>query len=67
MKATYTTPLLEEIGGVATLTAAFGTAPRADFSEFPQIPSATGSFDICSSEGNSPSSDPDFCEDRSGS
>ena len=61
MKATYTTPLLEEIGGVATLTAAFGTAPRADFSEFPQIPSATGSFDVCDGIDNGPE-DSDFCE-----
>ena len=64
MKATYTTPLLEEVGGVATLTAAFGTSSRVDFSEFPQIPSSNGSFDLCSSEGSSPSTDPDFCEDR---
>ena len=62
MKATYTTPLLEEVGGVATLTAAFGSDPRADFSEFPQIPAATGSFDLCDDAGTGNPSDADFCE-----
>ena len=57
MKATYTPPSFEEVGGVATLTAAFGSDPRADFSEFPQIPAATGSFDVC--DPNRADSDPD--------
>ena len=61
MKAAYIAPSLEEVGGVATLTAAFGTAPRADFSEFPQIPSATGSFDVCDAPPDGPD-DADFCE-----
>ena len=61
MKKTYQAPALEEIGGVAALTAAFGTDPRSDFSEFPLIPAATGSFDICDS--NPANDDPDsFCE-----
>lgn len=47
MKTPYQAPLLEEIGGVAALTAAFGTDPQADFSEFPDIPASTGSFDVC--------------------
>ena len=61
MKATYTSPSLEEVGGVATLTAAFGSDPRADFSEFPLIPSATGSFDVCDPNNNG-MDDADFCE-----
>ena len=62
MKATYTSPSLEEVGGVATLTAAFGSDPRADFSEFPLVPAATGSFDVCDDNTSSNSGDPDFCE-----
>lgn len=56
MKNTYHAPALDEIGSVAGLTAAFGTDPRMDFSEFPDIPADTGSFDVC--DPNSPS-DPD--------
>ena len=62
MKAAYTPPSLDEVGGVATLTAAFGTSPRADFSEFPLIPASNGSFDICDSDDVGADSDPDFCE-----
>ncbi|WP_420457506.1 hypothetical protein [Rubrivirga sp.] len=47
MKKTYEAPRLETFGGVASLTAAFGTDPAPDVSEFPQIPAETGSFDIC--------------------
>ena len=61
MKATYTTPLLEEIGGVATLTAAFGSSTRVDFSEF-NNERGQGSFDVCDENRDGPSADPDFCE-----
>ena len=47
MKKTYNAPALEEVGGVATLTAAFGTSSRRDFSEFPQVQASNGSFDVC--------------------
>ncbi|WP_420457508.1 hypothetical protein [Rubrivirga sp.] len=47
MKKTYTSPALEPIGGITSLTAAFGTSPAPDVSEFPQIPADEGSFDIC--------------------
>ena len=47
MKKTYDAPSLNEVGTVAQFTAAFGTAPQADFSEFPTIPASTGSFDLC--------------------
>ncbi|WP_420457507.1 hypothetical protein [Rubrivirga sp.] len=47
MKKTYTTPSLEAVGSITSLTAAFGTDPAPDVSEFPQIPAETGSFDIC--------------------
>ncbi|MGB3541477.1 lasso peptide [Rubrivirga sp.] len=60
MKKTYQAPLLEEIGGVATLTAALGTDSRADFSEFPALPASNGSFDACDSNPNN-NTDPDFC------
>ena len=56
MKKTYNAPVLEEVGGVATLTAAFGTDPRRDFSEFPEIQATTGSFDVCDS--NTANNDP---------
>ncbi|MGB3541478.1 hypothetical protein [Rubrivirga sp.] len=60
-KKTYQHPLLEEIGGVATLTAALGTDSRADFSEFPALPASNGSFDVC--DGNTANDNPgDFCE-----
>ena len=61
MKKAYNAPALEEVGGIATLTAAFGTDPRRDFSEFPQIQASTGSFDVC--DGNPRNDDPaSFCE-----
>ena len=47
MNKPYSSPTLVELGAVEELTAALGTSPRVDFSVFPQIPSATGSFDIC--------------------
>lgn len=56
MKNTYQAPRLSEVGGIAGLTAAFGTDPRIDFSEFPLIPADTGSFDVCDSN---PNNDPD--------
>ena len=56
MKKTYQAPALEEVGGVATLTAAFGTSSRMDFSEFPQIQASNGSFDVC--DPNREDSDP---------
>ena len=60
MKKTYNAPALEEVGEITTLTAAFGTSPRNDFSEFPAIPPATGSFDAC--DGNPANNPPgSFC------
>ena len=47
MNKTYSCPVLVELGAVEELTAALGSAPRPDFSVFPQIPASTGSFDIC--------------------
>lgn len=47
MKKIYETPCLEAFGSVASLTAAFGTDPAPDVSEFPEIPADHGSFDIC--------------------
>ena len=47
MKKSYTSPSFEALGAVGSLTAAFGTAPAPDISEFPQIPADTGSFDVC--------------------
>jgi hypothetical protein len=47
MNKTYTAPTLVELGAVSDLTAALGSAPRPDFSVFPQIPANIGSFDIC--------------------
>ena len=60
MKKTYSAPVLSEVGAVSTLTAAFGTSSRRDFSEFPQVQASTGSFDVC--DGN-PANNPkgDFC------
>ncbi|MEM1115075.1 MAG: lasso peptide [Bacteroidota bacterium] len=62
MKKAYQAPVLEEVGGVAALTAALGTSTRVDFSEFPALPSSTGSFDACDSD---PTNNPggDFCVD----
>ena len=61
MKKTYNAPALDEVGGIATLTAAFGTSPRTDFSEFPAIPEATGSIDVC--DGNPANNPPgSFCK-----
>ncbi len=55
MKKTYEAPVLEEVGAVSTTTAALGTASRTDFSEFPALPSSTGSFDACDGDPtNSP-------------
>ena len=62
MKNTYQAPLLQEIGGVVDLTAAFGTDPRTDFSEFPLVPADTGSFDVCDSNPNN-NPDGSFCDD----
>ena len=64
MKKTYNAPVLNEVGAVATLTAAFGSSTRRDFSEFPQVQAGTGSFDVC--DGN-PANNPrtgDFCVDN---
>lgn len=47
MSKPYIAPEVVELGAVEELTAALGSAPRADFSQFPQIPATTGSFDIC--------------------
>ena len=47
MNKPYTSPVLVELGAIEEMTAALGTAARPDFSAFPQIPAATGSFDIC--------------------
>ena len=52
----YIAPALQEVGTVATLTAAFGTSARRDFSEFPQVQPGTGSFDVC--DPNRADSDP---------
>ena len=57
MKKTYSAPALDEVGTVARFTAAFGTAPQSDFSEFPLIPASTGSFDLC--DPNRADTDPD--------
>ena len=46
MKKTYPSPALEAFGSVATLTAAFGSDPAPDVSEFPQVPASNGSFDV---------------------
>lgn len=62
MKKIYNAPVLDEVGGIASLTAAFGTSARPDFSEFPEQPASTGSFDLCDGEPGGPNSDPDFCE-----
>ena len=47
MKKNYEAPRLEVLGTIANHTAAFGTDPSPDVSEFPQIPAAEGSFDVC--------------------
>ncbi len=60
MKKTYEAPVLEEVGAVSTITAALGSSTRRDFSEFPALPSTTGSFDACDSNPNN-SPDPSFC------
>ena len=62
MKKLYVTPAIDEVGGVAGLTAAFGSSTRRDFSEFPEVQASTGSFDLCDENRQGPSSDPDFCE-----
>ena len=62
MKKIYHSPAIDEVGGIATLTAAFGTSTRPDFSEFPQIPAATGSFDLCDENLDGSREDGDFCE-----
>lgn len=60
MKKLYIAPVIDEVGGVAGMTAAFGSSARPDFSEFPDQPASTGSFDACDSNpGNN--TDPDFC------
>ena len=61
MKKTYSTPVLEEVGAVSTITAALGSSTRRDFSEFPALPASTGSFDAC--DGNAANNPPgeDFC------
>ena len=60
MKKLYTAPALNEVGAIATLTAAFGTSSRRDFSEFPQVQAGTGSFDVCDGNpGNNPPGE--FC------
>ena len=61
MKKTYHAPALGEVGGITSLTAAFGSDPRRDFSEFPQVQASTGSFDVC--DRNTANNDPaSFCE-----
>ena len=61
MKKTYNAPALEEVGTVSNLTAAFGSSPRRDFSEFPQVQASNGSFDLC--DGNTRNNNPgSFCE-----
>ncbi|MEM1115888.1 MAG: hypothetical protein AAGJ11_05245 [Bacteroidota bacterium] len=62
MKKTYHAPVAEDLGAVSALTAALGTSTRVDFSEFPSLPSSTGSFDVCDSD---PTNNPggDFCMD----
>ncbi|MEM6288470.1 MAG: hypothetical protein AAF845_15130 [Bacteroidota bacterium] len=62
MKKTYHAPVAEDLGTVPALTAALGTSTRVDFSEFPSLPSSTGSFDVCDSD---PTNNPggDFCMD----
>ena len=50
MKNSYEAPSLESLGAMSAMTAAFGTDPAPDVSEFPQIPADTGSFDICEEE-----------------
>ena len=57
MKKAYQAPAVTEVGGVATLTAAFGTSSRMDFSEFPQVTASNGSFDVC--DPSRANSDPD--------
>lgn len=47
MKKPYQSPEVVEFGSVAELTAAYGSDPDPDIVEFPGIPVATGSFDIC--------------------
>lgn len=47
MTKSYVTPELVELGAVEELTAALGARVRPDFSVFPSIPAAQGSFDIC--------------------
>lgn len=50
MRKSYLAPEVNELGAVSALTAAFGSAPEIDVSEFPAIPVATGSFDVCEEE-----------------
>ncbi len=61
MKKTYNAPTLQEVGGVTSLTAAFGSAARTDFSEFPEVQPNTGSFDVCDGNSNN-NPDGSFCE-----
>ncbi len=61
MKKLYTTPVLQEVGGVAGMTAAFGSAARTDFSEFPEVQPDSGSFDVCDGNSNN-NPDGSFCE-----
>lgn len=61
MKKIYHSPAIDEVGGIATLTAAFGSDPRTDFSEFSEVTASTGSVDVCDGDetNNNPAS---FCE-----
>ena len=53
MKKKYVTPSIEDLGSIATMTAAIGASAREDQSEFPeQFPPDGGSFDVC--ENNDP-------------
>ena len=62
MKKIYQAPAVEDLGAVPALTAALGSSTRVDFSEFPALPSSTGSFDVCDSDfTNSPQNS--FCEE----
>ena len=58
----YESPVLVEFGAVAYLTAAFGTATRADISEFPSVPPRGGSVDVCDQvpNGNGCGGEPTF-------
>lgn len=47
MKKTYLTPSAEPFGTVEEMTGTFGSLADPDVSEFPSLPAAEGSFDVC--------------------